>query len=359
VPIADDQWGAYLRADINTFRYNLSTGYDFLEMGGDSPAAAGNTSHSLFASGSIRLSRAISIGFNEDLAARDFSGPLGDEQILWRSNVFTHIGLLVGTLRLEAFTHRLNGDVQANERERRGLRTSFDWRMPEKVRLTSELRLEDDNERRGSTRWNELGVLFRYDMLPNVSLGLNATLFRTRSDFGAGDDGIVLNADVRWLFLRNWHASFSVNDNHREVDVSEIGFFGQERVDGNRTFWLTVGYARTAGQSYPTFGRTHDGKAGSGTVGGQVFFDENRDSIRQPGEEVAAGAIVVLDGRYEARTDELGRFAFAPVPTGPHEIAVLTEELPLPWGLEDETPRRINVRFRRAAEIDFPLTVMN
>jgi len=359
VPIADDQWGAYLRADINTFRYNLSTGYDYTEMGSGSTTATSNRSHSVFASGSVRLSRSISIGFNEDVATRDFEGPRSDQQLLWRSDVFGQLSMPLGTLRLEAFWHRLTGDIEANERKRSGLRTSFDWRMPEKVRLTSELRFEEDDKASGRARWNELGMLFRYDILRNVSLGLNATLFQTRSDFGIGDDGIVLNADVRWLFLRNWYATLSLNDNRRELNVQDIGFFGQDRVDGTRAFWITVGYARSAGQPYPTFGRAHDGKAGSGAISGLVFFDENHDSIRQFGEKVAIGATVVLDGRYETRTDELGRFQFAPVPTGAHEITVLTEELPLPWGLEDETPRRINVPFRGAAEIDFALTVMD
>jgi hypothetical protein len=89
-----------------------------------------------------------------------------------------------------------------------------------------------------------------------------------------------------------------------------------------------------------------------------VFFDENGDSVRQARERAAVGATVVLDGRYQARTDEQGRYSFAPVPTGEHEVTVLTEELPLPWSLDDERPRPIVVRFRQTAEVSFPLVAI-
>jgi hypothetical protein len=90
-----------------------------------------------------------------------------------------------------------------------------------------------------------------------------------------------------------------------------------------------------------------------------VFYDENRDSIRQPSEQVAPGATLVLDGRYETRTDEQGRYSFAPVPAGAHEVTLLTEELPLPWGLDDERPQPITVWVRQTAMLDFPLVAMD
>jgi hypothetical protein len=106
------------------------------------------------------------------------------------------------------------------------------------------------------------------------------------------------------------------------------------------------------------FGRAADGKAGTGGLTGLVFYDENRDSIRQPSERVVAGATIVLDGRYETRTDEQGRYSFAPVPTGSHEVTLLTEELPLPWGLDDERPRRVTVWFHKTGVIDFPVAII-
>jgi hypothetical protein len=123
--------------------------------------------------------------------------------------------------------------------------------------------------------------------------------------------------------------------------------------------WLTVSYQRSKGQPYPRFGRTQDGMSGSGEISGELYFDENRDGVRQPSERAAGGVIVVLDGQYETRTDAQGRYSFAPVPTGAHELSVVTDDLPLPWGLDNEAPRRVVVRFRQDAPVDFPLIVMD
>ena len=37
---------------------------------------------------------------------------------------------------------------------------------------------------------------------------------------------------------------------------------------------------------------------------------------------------------------------------------VLMDDLPLPWGLDDERPRNFTVRFRQNDGIDFPLIVI-
>ena len=55
-------------------------------------------------------------------------------------------------------------------------------------------------------------------------------------------------------------------------------------------------------------------------------------------------------------TDREGRFEFLPVPTGPHSLRVSVEQVPLPWGLDDEAPRKLEVPLRDAAVIEIPLT---
>jgi hypothetical protein len=150
----------------------------------------------------------------------------------------------------------------------------------------------------------------------------------------------------------------SLNHNRTALDAYDPNLGSYSNI-GDRTVWLTVGYARSAGRPYPLFGNAAGGKTGTGGLSGVVFYDENRDSIRQPSERVAAGATILLDGRYEVRTDEQGRYSFAPVPTGLHEVALLTEELPLPWGLDDERPQPAAVWFRQTAVLDFPLVIID
>jgi hypothetical protein len=355
VPIASDQMGLYLRADMSKYRYSISTSYDYYETGMDGTDLAPSEAHTVYVSSNLRLARRLSLGLNGDASTRTY---VGDDQFLWRGNVYLQVGLLLGDARIEVFGEELDSDMPGNRRDRNGLQVAFDWRIQQRVRLTTELRTERYLEVASPVDRDELSVLFRYDLFDNLTLGLNTTLFRSRSDAFGADDGVGINADARWAFRPSWYASLSLNRNRAALDTYDPNFASYGDF-GDRTIWVTVGYARTAGQPYPLFGRAADGKAGTGGLTGLVFYDKNRDSIRQASEEVAAGATVVLDGRYEARTDEQGRYSFVPVPTGAHEVALLTEELPLPWGLDDERPRPITVWFRRTAVLDFPIAVID
>ena len=50
----------------------------------------------------------------------------------------------------------------------------------------------------------------------------------------------------------------------------------------------------------------------------------------------AANVTVLLDGRFSASTDAQGRFEFPLVASGPHEIRVVPDNLPLPWAIADD-----------------------
>jgi hypothetical protein len=68
---------------------------------------------------------------------------------------------------------------------------------------------------------------------------------------------------------------------------------------------------------------------------------------------------VYLDRRYQAVTDRDGRYVFNPVPAGEHDVTLAQEDLPLPWGLLDESPRSISVSVRSTTELDFGLRRLN
>jgi hypothetical protein len=296
---------------------------------------------------------------NGSFANRSLTGDFIDEQTISRLNLFSSIAQQFGGLRLDLFADEITSPVPSNRRERQGAAASVDWRMPQRVRLMTELRVEDNLDQRGRTRRSELSTLFRFGLMGSVSLGLNASLYRTEGALYSEEDGISLSADASWSFLDRWTGTASIYQN--EASVAAVDFLaGSMPGDaGTSSFWLSVRYEQASGQRFAEIGRRYDGTSGSGTLDGQVFFDANHDGIRQPSEEAAAGVTVVLDGRYETRTDQNGYYSFLPVPTGDHEIIVLMDNLPLPWGLEDETPRRARVAYRTTATVNFPLTVMN
>jgi hypothetical protein len=98
------------------------------------------------------------------------------------------------------------------------------------------------------------------------------------------------------------------------------------------------------------------GPAGSanGSITGSVFLDENRDGVRSATEQPARSVTVVLNDRFVVRTDEQGRFRFERVATGTHAVSVISDNLPLPWALEEDQARQsVVVTVRGESMVNF------
>jgi len=357
-PIPHDQMSAYLRAESGKSFFDVAAGYDFLETGVKSDLLVPTTTHSAFVTGQLRIRRALSIGASATFSQRSIETLVDEVQDISRLNMFASLRSRIGTTRLEAFSYALDSPIQTNHRARDGIAASISWRMPERLRLTTELRVEDELSEHGDTKRTELSVLFRYNLFDDLSLGLNSAVYSTRGIAYAEDDGLSLSADAQWTINRNWRATLSVNRNKADYDITGSNPFDISDEAGTTSIWLTLNYQRRSGQAYPQFGRTQDGMSGTGSISGEVYYDENRDSLRQPSERAPEGIVVILDGQYETRTDAQGRYTFSPVPTGAHELMILTDALPLPWALDNEAPRRAVVRYRQDAPVDFPLVAI-
>jgi len=359
LPINSNQQGLYVQADAINATLTLSGGYDYQRYGLERDPSSSYDKHSVFFNGSLRLSRALSLGLNSSFADRSLTGDFIDEQTISRLNFFSSMTQGFGGLRLDLFLDEVTSPVPSNRRERQGAAASVDWDLPERLRLMTELRVEDNLDQRGRTRRSELSMLMRFNLLDSVSVGLNASLYRTEGNLYNEEGGLGLSADASWSFLDRWTGTASLYRN--QADVVAVDFLpgAVPGESGTNSFWLSVRYQQASGQRFAEVGRRYDGTSGSGELDGRVFFDANRDGIRQPSEEPAAGVTVVLDGRYETRTDQNGYYSFLPVPTGDHEVFVLLDNIPLPWGLDDDTPRRARVAYRSLASVNFPLTQMN
>jgi hypothetical protein len=106
---------------------------------------------------------------------------------------------------------------------------------------------------------------------------------------------------------------------------------------------LTLRYEERAGTASAALGGTPGG--GSGRVAGSVYFDLDGNGRRDPGESGIPEIAVVLDGRWVTRTDAQGRFDFAAVGPGEHALALVADNLPLPWTPRTEAAR-LEVRLR-------------
>ncbi|MGI9341754.1 MAG: carboxypeptidase-like regulatory domain-containing protein [Gammaproteobacteria bacterium] len=353
-PIVNDQYGAYARADKRTFVYNYSVGVDYTKAGVDSTSPFDADYQSLYANGNYRLTRKLSIGVNGNLLLREFRSTTDDSQVAWRLSNFANYRFPLGLGRLELYASQLDSEFDANNNDTYGVRASYDWDMPQGYRLTTEAQAEEQRRLSLDNSNQRFSVLFRQSLASNLSWGINTTYFRNDDALLSKSSGIGINADTRWQFLPDWFVSASLVHNQSSVDAPAANLIGGETEFESDAFWLRVGYASASGLPHRRFGRGSGG-AGAGRIGGQVFFDENRDFIRQAGERPAVGVVVVIDGRYEVRTDAQGRYEFDPVYPGPHRVALIAEDLPLPWGLDDEAARAVDVRVRQASEIDFPL----
>jgi len=360
-PISNNQAGFYLRTDKQSFRSSFSAGYDYLETGLENrDFLPGTNTHWVFLNDNFRVNRKLTLGLNVNLALRRIDSAQTENQTYWRLNNFLFYNFPIGTSRFELYASALSSDLDTNGENRQGLRVSHDWRMPQSLRLTTEVRLEE-TERFGKGRsFREGSILFRHDIADNWNWGVNTSVY-TESGERSSYNGFGIDLDTRWDFLPNWHASLSLLYNAYAVEVSDFELNNQLVLNDNpksNSVWLTVGYGKSSGQPLMSFGR-NNGAVGSGQISGVIFYDENQDFVRQPGEKPAAGIVVLLDGRYEAMTDSEGRYSFDPVYTGVHRVALITEDLPLPWSMHDETPRRVEVNLRRTGEVDFPLVRIN
>lgn len=351
--IANDQQGIYTRMDRRGYRHDFSVGYDYYETGLDD-AITQSDNHSLFFSTNYRASRDFTFGASSNFAQRNFSAADNERQDSWRLQGYLYQRMLVGTSRYEIFASEQDGDNASSQRDSQGLRWSHDWRMPRRFRLTTELSYETENHA-DDTRDNWLaGTIFRHDLNDEFSWNINAAVIRSDSDQAGASNDISLNASTRWQFHPHWYTSLTVNMNQATTDPDISDFITEDEEIMSDGFWLTLGYARNSGRAYPNFGAGVT-RAGAGNLYGVVFYDENRDGIQQPGEKPASGVILMLDGRYEIRTDSRGQYSYDPVPAGQHTIRIVIEDLPLPWGLEDETPRSVSVGVRSNQSLDFPL----
>jgi hypothetical protein len=116
-----------------------------------------------------------------------------------------------------------------------------------------------------------------------------------------------------------------------------------------RGVFLTFRYQRSAGAHFAPLGGAPG--AGSGELTGIVYLDANYNGQLDAGEAGAPNVTVVLDGRFSVQTDASGRFDFPVVATGHHMIAVIADNLPLPWVLVNQGRSEVEVTTRDRTEI--------
>ncbi|MBC7378949.1 MAG: hypothetical protein H7346_16110, partial [Burkholderiaceae bacterium] len=116
---------------------------------------------------------------------------------------------------------------------------------------------------------------------------------------------------------------------------------------------LVLRYEERAGRATAPIGGTPG--SGAGRLEGLVFLDADRNGRRDAGEPGVPGVTVVLDRKFSARTDALGRYEFPAVSAGEHVIELVPDAVPLPWSPVQRDPAPVKIYIREISIFDFVL----
>lgn len=315
-PMPDNLQGGYYRFGYQTRQWLIDGGADYVR------AVSGESSDTLYATGYARYQRSSWTGYGGGGNVRD-----GDTTA-W--SVF-------------AFLDRHNrwgiGRAQADyasdaDRTNAQLRLDQTWRTPPSVRFSSSLLLGREKIAGEPVRLVGIALNGGGDLRTDLALDLDL-----RWDNGSGGpdyDNVLANVAVNWNFVRGWTLGASYYLNRVSTRLPLVvgppipGGPGMllERVD-DRGFYLNLRYEWRAGAPLLALGGSPLG--GTGRVRGVLFMDDNDNGRQDAGERGAAEVVVLLDGRFPARTDGEGRFDFPAVAAGAHVLKVVPDNLPLPW----------------------------
>ena len=350
--LTDDQQGLYTRSEFRAPRYNVTVGTDFTENNvKDDNALPKNRFSNVFVSGNRRVLRTTSVGSTASYLKVDpQNSAAGEESQVIRLSTYIQQQFAIGDTRLE-----LSGsDVEKNSGNGNVYGITWDqgWNVSRWMTLSTTLSheqssgLDEDDER------NAASMLFTHDVTPDLKWNGSVSYARRKTDNMPDRDSYNVTLGSAWRFLPDWEANLDLTWTRAEENTS---LFNETFDVDEKTLLFRVRYDIRKGRPFNTAGNKN-GSAGYGEVTGEVFFDDNRDGIRQAGERAASGVFVYLDRRYERVTDNEGRYTFNMVPAGEHAVSIAVEDLPLPWGLDDDAPQSVSVAVREDAVVNFALT---
>lgn len=346
--VSDDRDGAYYRLDYRRLSASYNLGLDF-----NRARSTDRSDYRLFAGARWRLAVDRSVGAQGSFGALDPSSALlppgerAQSRRDWQLTTFY-------SETYEHFDSRVElgaVDLEGPEDERR-YQLSLDqfWLAPALDGLTTRLELERRDLESEELNQIRAGFTYRRQFAGGVSLDTGVLLVAQEQPGGRDTEGANVNVNLNWPFHRDW--SLNVNATYNRTAVADpLPSSRDETLRGNQLF-VSLSYGRSGGRLPGVVG-AGSAERGIGRVTGYVFFDENRDGRRSPGERGAEGLVVRLDGVVTTVSDAQGRFEFWPVAAGTHRLEISVESVPLPW----EPVRRMDVTVQPRGETyhDLPL----
>jgi hypothetical protein len=349
--VGSDSQGVYARTEYRTQINNASLGLEFSESNpNDDPTRSGAYTRSVYSTLYHRVSRdtslngSVSVG---DSNAKTLPLPAGDST---SRSASAGIGqrFAIGLSNFRVFASRT--DSTTYPARSHGATWDHAWNV-RYWQISTAVSFQKSDAAGLGTERKSVSATFRTAVAGTASFDGGVQYTRSRTDDGTGSDSLSGNLNVNWTLSRRWSSRLSLLWN--QTEPSRVTASGPTATD--KSIFIALRAEDVSGRPYVPLGRDAGG-IGAGRVVGWVYFDENNDGVRQASERPAPGVVVYLDGRYSTTTDSDGRFEYIPVPTGAHSLRLSVERIPLPWGLEDDSPRRVEVPLRDAATLEIPLT---
>ena len=338
--LASDFQGGYYRAAFDNRRWTLDGGIDYLTpVEGDGEAT-------VFGTGYARYQASSRLGLGGGGNFRQ------DDATAWSAFGFVDLTNRLGIGRAQA-------DYAIDElRDRAQLTLNQTWNMPAGARLGSSLIVGRDSFADEAATTIGVAVNGGGDLRGNLAVDVNARWDSV--DGRERTNNVLATAALTWRFARGWSlgANYYVSQNTWRAPlginspIDDLPLFDQRRTD-DQGYYVSLRYEWQAGSHAAPLGGTGPGR-GSGSLHGFLFLDENDNGIMDAGEPGAPNVLVLLNGRYPARTNAEGRFEFPSVVAGDHELRVVPDNIPLPWTVKDDGRTRIEVSVRERSFVTLP-----
>lgn len=321
--IQNNRDGLYYRGDYSTLRSQYTVGVD-----------AGRTrdlnlaDYRVFGAADWRLGSFQRVGTQLSAGSTELR-PLTDTdtgtQDSWQADLYYDQQLSWFDQRLELTTVQSSGAFDSTTNR---LAVDQFWNLRALDGLATRLELERREEPDLTTDTARVGATYRHRFANNLTL--DTSLLAVRQDAG-GEANTTANATVSldWPFSEHW--SLGLNAIYNEVASVRTGLTPETgNVMLGKQLFVSLSYGASGGRPGRVLGAGNS-ENGVGRITGVVYFDDNRDGRRSPGEKGAEGVVVRLDASATTVTDSDGRFEFWPVAAGDHRLQVVEESVPLPW----------------------------
>ncbi len=356
--IASDQQGLYAQATTQKQKLELSLGYDFQEFGLKNNSPESSNTHSGFANSLYRVNRTVNTGITTSFSKRNYNIISGSniQHDSFSISQFIKVRSLTGVTSLDLFYSQTDTTDRTNNSHTQGLNLRRNWQLPLHQSLELEFRVEQtDSEQQSDEKMYQTSLYYSNDWLENLSWDANLTAFQNQNYLAGGinnhNNGVHIGLSASWQITPQWHSRLILDTGKTSTPDSDPFAAGEQRTE---TISVTLGYSQYTGRRFQYVGRRSSSRA-TGKIRGIIFFDENRDGLRQYDEKLAGNVRILLDGKYEIFTNNKGEYEYYPVYIGIHTMGIVIEDLPLPWTLEDENSISIQVNSRQTTKVNFPL----